>query len=95
MVKYYAPYSYELHYDLENLDFANAASRLRSLSNFAENYFIRSKEIDAVRQQHPHLDESPESEKIIMDALEKRYPGYKGRIKSITPDAVGKLRGHL
>ena len=31
MVKYYAPYSYELHYDLENLDFANAASRLRSL----------------------------------------------------------------
>lgn len=75
--------------------FPNLDAIYIELSNFAENYFISSKEIDAVRQQHPNLDESPESEKIIMDALEKRYSGYEGRIKSITPDAVGKLRGYL
>jgi hypothetical protein len=66
-----------------------------ALSNFAENYFISSKEIDTLRQQHPDLDESPKSEKVIMDMLEKRYPGYESRIKSISPDAMGKLRSHL
>jgi CubicO group peptidase (beta-lactamase class C family) len=75
--------------------FPNLDAIYIELSNFAENYFISSKEIDVVYQQHPNLDESPESEKFIMDALEKRYPGYGNRLKSITPDIVGKLRGYL
>jgi len=62
------------------------------LSNFAENYFITAREREVVRQQHPNLDESPESEKIIMDVLEARYPGYGHRIQCIEPDVVTYLR---
>ena len=59
--------------------------------NFAENYFIDAKEREAMRQQHPNLDESPESEKMITDLLNKRYPGYGERLKRINPDAVIRL----
>lgn len=65
------------------------------LSNFAEDCFIDSKERDAVRQHHPHLDTSPNSENIITKALEKRYVGYGDHVKSIHPDVVASLKNHL
>lgn len=65
------------------------------LSNFAEDCFIDSKERAAVRNQQRDLDESPESEKIITDALEKRYPGYRDRIKCTLPDVVTHLNRYF
>ena len=75
--------------------FPNLDAIYIQLSNFAENYFITSRISETIRQEYSNLDESPESEKIIMNALEKRYPGYGDRLKCIEPDVVTNLKKYL
>ncbi len=75
--------------------FPNLDAIYIQLSNFAENYFITSRISETIRQEYSNLDESPESEKIIMNALEKRYPGYVDRLKCIEPDVVTNLKKYF
>jgi CubicO group peptidase (beta-lactamase class C family) len=75
--------------------FPNLDAIYIQLSNFAENYFITSRIREIILQEHSNLDESPESEKIIMNSLEKRYPRYGDRLKCIEPDIVTTLNKYL
>ena len=75
--------------------FPNLDAIYIQLSNFAENYFITSRISETIRQEYSNLDESLESEKIITNALEKRYPGYGDRLKCIEPDVVTNLKQYL
>lgn len=75
--------------------FPNMDAIYIQLSNFAANYFITSRISETIRQEYSNLDESLESEKIIMHALEKRYPGYEDRLKCIEPDVVTNLKKYL
>ena len=75
--------------------FPNLDAIYIQLSNFAENYFITSRISETIRQEYSNLDESPGSEKIIINALEKRYPGYGDRLKCIEPDVVTNLKKYL